>query len=367
MKKQKFQGIITNDAKLLALCVLFEQSKNIALDTEYVRESTYYPQPSLVQISDGNNHALVDIMALQDLQPLKKLLASPKITKIIHSSEQDLMILERIYCPLKYSLFDTQLAAAFLGYGYMIGYQALVQVCLDVKLKKGYARSNWLARPLSEAQINYAIEDVLYLHELHKFLAKQLQKSGKESWFEEESKHRLDNYQANYSDYFVPKILGQGRLISTYEKKRLTQLARWREDKAKQVNLPRRWLIKDKYLIAIARNQMSLHKLIEVYNNDIENADVVEIDERLKSVEYKIYREQPPLSQDDRRLIVRIKKLVSQLAKEYKIEQSLIASHKQILRYVRDKQNRTNTVLVSGWRHHIIKQPIEQLIATSNG
>ena len=365
MKTNNLGGMITDDAMLSSICALFEKSESIALDTEYIRESTYYPQPSLVQISNGTTHALLDILALKDLQPLKKLLAKPKNIKIIHSFEQDLMVLECIDCPIKSSLFDTQLAAAFLGFGHMIGYQALVQECLDISLEKGYARSDWLTRPLSDKQINYAMEDVIYLYELHGLLTQRLQESGKLDWFEEESKRMLEYYYANCFERATPKISGGDKIASAYEKNCLRELAKWREEQAKKANLPRRWLIKDEHLIAVAQNQIPISELIKECTSNID-LDVADLEKRLQSVEYvspDAYR----FSKEDKKLVKKIKLLISQTAKDHEIERSLIASHRQILRFVKDKNNRANMALSSGWRYRIIPQPIKQLIAGNDG
>ena len=367
MKKPDFGGIITDDAMLHDVCKSFSKAENIALDTEYVRESTYYPQPSLVQISDGNHHVLLDIIELRNLQPLRDLLASPKITKIIHSYEQDMMVLECMNCPIKSSLFDTQVAAAFVGLGYMAGYQTLVETCLGIKLKKGYARSDWLTRPLSREQIKYAIEDVIHLHELYHFLNKHLHNSGKAKWHEEESNRILEDYYSTRAARATPKVLGEGKLASRYEKNRLKKLIEWREEKAKEANVPRRWVVKDKYLIAVAQNRMSIAELIGIINqNDIENEDIDELNGQLKLIEYEAPGSKY-LSWQDKQLVEKLRQLISQAAKEHGIEQSLIASHRQILSFVRNKGNRTEMALSSGWRYQMMKQPIEQLIATGDG
>ncbi len=360
MNTNNFGGIIIDDTSLFGMCVLFEKSQSIALDTEYVRESTYYPQPSLVQISDGTVHALLDIMVLKDLHPLRKLLAQPTITKIIHSYQQDLMLLECIACPIKESLFDTQLAASFLGFGRMISYQDLVRESLGIKLKKGYARSDWLTRPLSKAQIKYAIEDVIYLNELRDLLKQRLQESGKLEWFEEDSKRILEDYYAHSFERAVPKVSGEGQLVSADEKRRLRKLVEWREEKAMEVNVPRRWLIKDEFLIAAAKNQMSLRALAEICK-DHTDIDIDDLEMRLQSTE-PVFYDTAPMSIKDKKLVEKIKLVVSQTAKDHEIDKSLIASYKQILKFVRDKRNRKNMALSSGWRYRIIQPPIQELI-----
>ena len=360
MDEENFRGIINDDTSLSAICASFEKSKIIALDSEYIRESTYYPQPSLVQISDGTVHVLLDILAFRNLRPLKELLAQPNITKVIHSCEQDLMLLEHIKCPIEQSLFDTQLAASFLGLGYMISYQNLVKESLGIKLKKGYARSDWLTRPLSEKQINYAIEDVKYLRRLRDLLNQQLQESGKLEWFEEENERVLRDYYAHGFERATPRVAGAGKVVYPHEKKRLRKLIEWREEKAKEINIPRRWLVRDDVLIAVARNQMSLSAL-SVVCKDYIDIDMDDLGTRLQCTE-PVFYDVNPISRQDKKLIEKIKLVVSQTAKDHEIEQPLIASHKQIVKFVRDKKNRKNMALSSGWRSRIIQPPIQQLI-----
>ena len=360
MNTKNYVEIITDDTSLFAVCASFEKSKAIALDTEYVRESTYYPQPSLVQISDGTIHVLLDIIALRDLYSLGKLLGHPEITKIIHSYQQDLMLLESIACPIKESLFDTQLAAAFLGFGHMISYQDLVKEILGIKLEKGYARSDWLTRPLSQKQINYAVEDVIYLSELHDVLEQRLRESGKSEWFEEESERILEDYYAHSFERAIPKVSGEGLLVSANEKRRLRKLVEWREEKAMEVNIPRRWLVRDEHLIAVAQNQMSLRALAETCKEHMD-VDIDDLETRLQSTQ-PVFYDTDPISIRDKELIEKIKLIVSQTAKDHEIEKSLIASYKQIVKFVRDKRNRKNMALSSGWRHRIIRPPLQELI-----
>ena len=351
--------IITDDTSLFGICVLFEKSGSIAIDTEYVRESTYYPQPSLVQISDGTVHVLLDIMALRDLHPLRKLLAQATITKVIHSYQQDLMLLEYIACPVKESLFDTQMAASFLGFGHMISYQDLVWKSLGIKLKKGYARSDWLTRPLSEEQIKYAVEDVIYLNKLYGLLKQRLQESGKFEWFEEDSERILADYYAHGFERSTPKVSGQGQLVLANEKRRLRELVKWREEKAMEVNIPRRWLIKDEHLIAVAQNQMSLCALAKICKNLLD-IDMDDLEVRLQSTQ-PAFNDAGPMPMKNRKLIDKIKDVISQVAKDHEIDKSLIASHKQIVEFVRDKKNRKNMPLSSGWRYRIIQPPLQEL------
>ena len=360
MNTNNFGGIITDDTSLFGICVLFEKCKSIAIDTEYVRESTYYPQPSLVQISDGTVHVVLDIMALRDLHPLRKLLALSTITKVIHSYQQDLMLLECIACPIKESLFDTQMAAAFLGFGRMISYQDLVRESLGIKLKKGYARSDWLTRPLSKEQIKYAIEDVIYLNELYDLLKQRLQESGKLEWFEEDSERILADYYAHSFERATPKVSGEGQLVLADEKRRLRKLVKWREEKAMEVNIPRRWLVKDECLIAVAQKKRSLSELAKTCKEHLD-VDIDDLETRLQSTQ-PVFYDTEPMSIEDRKLIDKIKNVVSQTAKDHGIDKSLIASHKQILAFIRDKRNRKNMPLSSGWRYRIIQPPLQELI-----
>jgi len=254
---------VENDAALSQICGLAARAKYLALDTECIREKTYYPRPALVQIAVEDEVALIDPTAAADLAPLRRLLADPEVLKIIHCAQQDFEVLERINCPLRAPVFDTQLAAAFVGLGHQTGYKQLVMQCLGAELEKDCSRSDWLQRPLSERQKRYAVNDVIHLRPLHETLLGKLQLQQKEPWFAEESERHLQLSGRRGGDDAWRRVGGSGKLKRGVQKRRLELLAEWRDRKARAADLPRRWLLRDECLVAIALLQTPSAAAIE--------------------------------------------------------------------------------------------------------
>lgn len=365
MSNKNSKRLIADDKQLVDICLSLNQIKTVALDTEYTRESTYYPKPALLQMSDGSRVSLIDTLAIKDFSPIRQLLVVPTITKIIHSARQDIEVLKRLDCALKAPLFDTQLAAAFLNFGSQISYKDLVNKCLGVALEKEQTRSNWLARPLSDSQIDYAMHDVIYLHELYHRLKARLQKSGKEDWFIEESNSVLSNYCELHPKQAWQKVSGRGKLRSAVGLGRLQLLAQWREQKARVADLPRRWVIKDKQLIAVAKQEVPLESLARQVEHNTRQRVSVNLDELealLATAKFRTLFFNDAPSPQDKNLIGKVKRLISRAAKEYQIEASLIANHKQITSMVINKNKYARAPWLSGWRLKIVGADIDNLV-----
>ena len=183
-------ALIASDAGLTSACTQWSTKTVLGLDTEFFRERTYYPRPALIQVADDEGVALVDPLAVSDFAPLDRLLADPTRVILMHSCGEDLEVFERLFPSPPTRIFDTQLAAAFTGYGFSLGYSALVAALLGVELDKGETRSDWLRRPLSESQQRYAALDVMYLAPMHDQLSKALVRLGRADWVEQEFEFR---------------------------------------------------------------------------------------------------------------------------------------------------------------------------------
>jgi ribonuclease D len=163
----------------------------VGLDTEFIRERTFYPQLALVQLSVPGEVLLVDPLAPGVAGALVPLLQDRAVTKIMHSASEDLQALARGCGALPAPMFDTQVAAAMAGLGASLGYQKLVEQVTGVALEKGETRSDWLRRPLSESQLKYAADDVLHLHELHAALEPKLRAHGRLDWLTADGERAL--------------------------------------------------------------------------------------------------------------------------------------------------------------------------------
>lgn len=244
--------MISGDADLAAACRRWSDAGVIGLDTEFIQERTYFPRPALVQVSDARGVVLVDPVAVSDHGPLAQLLDDPSVLIVMHACAEDLKVLEMMTGTTPCRVFDTQLAAAFAGHRFSLGYQELVETLLNVVLDKGETRSNWLERPLSHGQLHYATLDVLYLLPLYQHLSAELNGLLRASWLEEEFGHQRRKQAADgQPDASYLRIRGRGALRPARHAV-LRRLSAWRETEAMRRDMPRRHLLRDEALIGLA-------------------------------------------------------------------------------------------------------------------
>ncbi len=231
--------------------------KWIAIDTEFIREKTYYPQLCLIQVAAGEHMACIDPIAITDLSALYDVLYDQNITKVFHAAQQDLEILYYAGGQVPSPIFDTQPAASVLGIGEQIGYAGLVEHTLGVTLPKTASRTDWSKRPLSQSQLDYAIDDVRYLQQMYPLLLQKLAESGRTTWPSRDFKRLTnpDTYQLNARSRWK-KVRGLQNL-NRQQLSILRELAAWREEEAARCNRPRRWIIGDEILVDLARLQPS--------------------------------------------------------------------------------------------------------------
>lgn len=271
---------INNFNNLKRIADQLAQSDFVALDTEFLREQTYIPQLCLIQIANSSLLAIIDPLVLTNLTPLWEILANRQITKVLHAGRQDLEIFYE-YSRIEIApLFDTQIAANLLEYGEQISYRSLVAAECGVTLDKAYTRTNWAARPLTSGQLAYAADDVRYLAMLYPTMLTRLKNHQRLNWLTE-NLLALSNPQ-NYSTQSTEawrRISGNHKL--KYKQLIILQrLAEWRDQQARTENRPRRWIISDAALLALARyaplnleQLQRIHgiepKMIMNYGNDL--------------------------------------------------------------------------------------------------
>lgn len=244
----------TPDA-LRTLCSQLGDSPWLALDTEFIREKSYYPQFCLLQVCDGTVAACVDPLAIEDLSPLRKLLLDEKITKVFHAGRQDLEILYLLWGELPAPVFDTQLAATLFGLGDQVGYASLVEQLLRKRLTKGHARTDWSRRPLDDAQIRYAYDDVIYLGEIYTQLSAELKARNRTHWLDADFRALTDPATYEFSPEEAWSRVKGNQHLKGVELAVLQTLAGWRENEARVSDKPKRWILKDEILIDLARRQ----------------------------------------------------------------------------------------------------------------
>jgi ribonuclease D len=246
--------MVTDPPSLLEAVAQLSSVDAIALDTEFIRTDTFYPRLALVQFCDGVTTWLIDPLAFTDneLEPLVGLLSDEGVIKVIHSCSEDLEVLQYALGVLPRPLFDTQVAAAFVGLGFSLGYQSLVKEITDVELSKHETRSDWLQRPLSESQLRYAAEDVHYLGAIYEKLNEKLTASGRLDWLQEDMRALLAGAELEAPvEQYYSRVKGAWKL-DRQSLGILKSLCTWREVEARELDRPRGRIVADKDLLQIA-------------------------------------------------------------------------------------------------------------------
>ncbi|MCY4472899.1 MAG: ribonuclease D, partial [Kistimonas sp.] len=256
---------ITDDESLVQAAVAWHQLPSLAMDTEFKRTSTFWPQTGLIQAAAGEKVWLIDPMHINCWQPLRRLLESRDTIKIMHAMSQDLEIFHRLVQAQPVNLFDTQLAAAYAGLAFSISYQRLVAEVLGVHLTKNETRSDWLARPLTPHQIHYAAQDVFYLAQLLAPLSRTLKNKGYEHWHREDCERQVIASIKSTDPATAWMRVKNARNLNRQQQHILQVLCQWREQQAQQNDISRNFLIPADALWHLAKTQPdSLQRLKKV-------------------------------------------------------------------------------------------------------
>lgn len=256
---------IDTPEQVAALCERIKKEPWLALDTEFLREKTYYPKFCLLQIATPEWTACIDPLALPNLDNLFEAIYNPSIVKVFHSCRQDLEIFYQLTGKLPEPIFDTQVAAPLLGFQDNPGYAMLVSSLLSINLNKAHTRADWSKRPLTEAQIEYAADDVIYLCQIYQLITQKLAELGRYDWlkndFAELSNPAL--YEVRPEHAWL-KIKGKNKLTAK-QLSYVQVLAEWREKTAQAEDRPKSWLLRDELLFDLAKLQPeTLHELANV-------------------------------------------------------------------------------------------------------
>lgn len=342
--------------QLEQLCDTLQHHPWLTLDTEFIREKTYRPRLCLIQVANPEVVACIDPLAVTDLEPLLDIFYDTSITKVLHAARQDLEILFEMRGELPQPLFDTQIAATLLGQGDQIGYAALVQEELGITLDKGYARTDWCRRPLSTEQLSYAADDVRHLRQVYLQQLERLQKLGRISWLEEDFAALSDpELYSNPPQQAWQRIKGAHRLKGV-QLAVLQQLAAWREERAQQLDKPRRWILGDDQLLDLSRimpcemNQLERLRGIEEgakRRHAEEWFTLINTAKQLSREEWPRLREGPRLSVAQEPLIDALMALLRHLSEGAQITPSAVANRRDLERLV---MGDGTVSLLHGWR-----------------
>lgn len=245
--------VITDTATLSAFCHRLQSEAYVTVDTEFIREKTYYPLLCLIQIAATNEAAVIDPLAEGiSLEPLLELMRCKSVLKVFHAGGQDLEILYNLMGALPSPLYDTQIAAMVCGFGEQVGYESIVQQLCNEQLDKSQRFTDWSHRPLKPEQLRYALADVTHLRDVYAKLKEQIALAGREAWIEEEltSLADPDQYVTHPEEAWLKQRIRERkpRYLA-----RLRALAQWREEEAMRQNKPRGWILNDDALQEIAQ------------------------------------------------------------------------------------------------------------------
>ncbi|MDG2420437.1 MAG: hypothetical protein P8N40_01895 [Gammaproteobacteria bacterium] len=361
------------------LCSHLNSVSWVGLDTEFVRTNTFYGRLGLLQISDSNKCYLIDPKKISCWKCFVGLLKNTSNSVVMHSSSEDLNILKTTINEIPENLFDSQLAAAFLGIGFSLSYQSLVGSILNVEIEKNETRSDWLKRPLSKSQLQYAANDVCYLLPLKNLLKEKLSEVNRLQWFQEECLSMLsaasefDNpsgWEKNYSSIKNAWKLEKSNL------EHLQKLCYWREVKARELNKPKSWIAKDGDLYKLSVSATDVKSLT------IRGLASVEFDERGLIVDHgeellAVLRESDsslcpvedeilnrPLSSAGRKTLKTAQKIVGNTAERLSIAPELLGRKRSMQKLIRDFETfgelRWSGEL-SGWRREILESEISTI------
>ncbi|MHB9132937.1 MAG: ribonuclease D [Armatimonadota bacterium] len=267
--------IIQTDAQTREFCADIAHASAIFLDTEFVSEGRYYPDLGTIQIGAGEHIALIDPLAVKDLSPLQALFTDPGIEKVFHAAEQDLMIFFRLFGEPVTPIFDAQVAAALLGYGEQLSFANLVERVTGTHLQKAHSFTDWLRRPLSSGQVEYALDDVRYLQPVYDHLLRELAQRGRLEWAREEfvPAGQAARYQPANPEELYLRVRGVERM-NVASQARLRELMAWREITARERNIPVGRIGRDEVLQEVARRpRESVRELKEIRGMQPQQAD----------------------------------------------------------------------------------------------
>jgi ribonuclease D len=352
--------MITDNAALINLCEELHTQTFITIDTEFLREKTYYPQLCLIQVGagDGSVFAAIDPLVKElDLAPLYKVLKNASILKVFHAARQDLEILYELMRELPSPVCDTQIAAMVCGYGEQIGYENLIGKVLGRSIDKSQQFTDWSRRPLSEAQVEYALADVIHLRDAYLKLSAQMVREQREHWIDEENAKLIDIacYESNPEDAWL-RI--KRRQSKPYYLARLRAVATWRERHARARNRPKGWILHDDALQEIAMTNPKDEAGLKAVRA-LKKAGVMDMEGLLAAIhaanalpkEQCPQEEKPepfPEALEPARDMLRL--LLKRQANEYRIAPRLIADNDGLRALLEGKRD---LPCLQGWRYDV--------------
>lgn len=359
---------IANQASFKAFVKRAASSSVLAIDTEFLREKTYYARLCLLQLATDTEVAVVDPFEMDDLTVLAPLLRNENVVKLFHAGTQDLEILLREVGVLPTPVFDTQIAAALLGHTQQMGYAALVAAECGVQLKKVDSFTDWSRRPLSDSQLEYAADDVIYLPKMYARMRADLERRGRLSWLDDDFAELCDpeRYRVDERDRF--RRLKRASHLSRQQLSAAREVAAWRELEAQRRDLPRKWVLTDEQIVeACKREARTIDELFMVrgMREKLPTKDARTVVKLLATGLDVPAAEWPTLGcggrsepNVDAQLDLMLA-LVRLRAKENGVAMAVLASHDDLARLARGYRD---VDVLRGWRRQLVGEELVRLV-----
>lgn len=375
--------LIEDDNSLQALCQQYSKASVLALDTEFVRTRTLYPKLGLLQIYDGQQLALIDPIAIDDLSPFWQLLTNEKITKVLHACSEDLEVFLTSANCKPVNLIDSQIMMSFLGHGLSVGYAAMVENFTGIALDKSESRTDWMKRPLTEKQLAYASADVDHLFHIYPKLVEEIQQAG---WFEHAKEESALLIERKFTPIDESQLYRQVKLawrLSPKQLNNLKHLTQWRYQQAKLRDLPLGFIVKENTLMAVAQhnpqslkamNQLSGAEVLDIRHKGKAMLAVLKKAAQDKETDYpqKIQRidEYPGYKQTYKK----VKDFIIKICEQHNLAIENLASKKQINQFLlwhfdlnearklaeTGEYNAANSIdLLTGWRFELLGRTLQ--------
>jgi ribonuclease D len=342
-----------------------QRPDRIGLDTEFIREKTYWPQLALVQMAVGDEILLIDPLIPGMTDALRPWLEDPQILKVMHSASEDLVAFKCACNALPKPLFDTQIGAAIAGIGGGMGYQKLVAEITGVTLPKGETRSDWMRRPLSDSQLEYAADDVEYLFALHDHIQQRLDSNGRSSWLTEDGERLLATVENEGGDRWPHVSMRAAQFLEPDAQLRLLRLLRWRDQQARQNDKPRSWILDNEIATTLARQPpadlATMQRVIERFPKGPKKL-VPQIWQALTTPledEAQAPTALPPTDLN-KQLLKRMQEVVAHQAQVLGLPDGLLASRKHLEAMLETGQW---LPALGQWRHEQLAAPLAPLLA----
>jgi len=359
---------IDSFSHLQDFCAALKSASWLAVDTEFLREKTYFPKFCLLQIASADKVACIDPLALESLEPIADLLFDPAITKVFHAGRQDLEIFFHLWGRLPAPLFDTQIAAPLIGLPEQISYAGLISELLGVTLSKGHARTDWSLRPLTEAQLRYAADDVIHLGTAYRTLCRQLEALDRLNWPEGDFAALLNPQLYENAPEHAWQRIGGHYQLQPAQLAVLQGLAAWREDAARQQDIPRNWLVKDEVLFDLARLLPTAPDSLRLIRG-LEERTLKRYGSQLcRIVEEAKHRPPPPVSLKPRpakktpeqeALLDVLSAVVRLRAAQHSLNPAILAGRKDLEQLMEEPEQ---SKLLQGWRKAMAGAELEALL-----